>query len=238
MKATVALTRAADDAARSAARLLALGYASVIAPATRVVATRAEIPRGDHDAAVATSARAFDALSETSREAILALPLFVVGAQTARAAAALGLAVEASAPDAAALEAVLRARLARGASLLYLAGRDRKRDLELALAAGGHRVTAIELYAAEARPAWTPEEARALSGCDAALHYSSRSVELALRLADRAGIGETFRALHHVCISEDGASRLRASGAARVRSARRPDEDALLAALARALRLA
>jgi uroporphyrinogen-III synthase len=59
-----------------------------------------------------------------------------------------------------------------------------------------------------------------------------------LRLADRAGIGETFRALHHVCISEEGASRLRASGAARVRSARRPDEDALLAALARAWRLA
>ena len=50
MKATVALTRAADDAARSAARLLALGYGSVVAPATRVVATRAEIPRGDHDA--------------------------------------------------------------------------------------------------------------------------------------------------------------------------------------------
>jgi len=231
---TIALTRATEDAERSAARLLELGYASFVAPATMVLATQAGIPRRDYDAVVATSAKAFDLLSPYSRDAILALPLFVVGAQTARAAAARELGVEASAKDAAALAESLRARLAPASRVLYLAGRDRKSALERALAADGHRVTPIEVYVAEARRAWSFGEARAVANCDAALHYSARSAELALRLANGAGIAESFRALLHVCISEDAASSLRSSGATRVRSSSNPDEHALFDALARA----
>ena len=226
--------RATEDAERSAARLLALGYASFVAPATMVLATQAGIPRFDYDAVVATSAKAFDLLSPCSRDAILALPLFVVGAQTARAATARELEVEASAKDAAALAENLRARLTPASRILYLVGRDRKSDLESALAADGHRLTPIEVYVAEARRAWSFGEASGVANCDAALHYSTRSAELALRLAEGAGIGQSFRALLHVCISEDAASPLRSSGATRVRSASSPDEDALFDALARA----
>ena len=82
MRRTIALTRATEDAERSTARLLELGYASFVAPVTMVLATQAGIPRCDYDAVVATSAKAFDLLSPFSRDAILALPLFVVGAQT------------------------------------------------------------------------------------------------------------------------------------------------------------
>ena len=226
--------RATEDAERSTARLLELGYASFVAPATMVLATQAGIPRRDYDAVVATSAKAFDLLSPYSRDAILALPLFVVGAHTARAAVARELGVEASAEDAAALAESLRARLAPASRVLYLAGRDRKSALERALAADGHRVTPIEVYVAEARRAWSFGEARAVANCDAALHYSARSAELGLRLAEGAGIAESFRALVHVCISEDAASPLRSTGATRVRSASSPDEDALFDALARA----
>ena len=226
--------RATEDAERSAARLLALGYASFVVPTTMVLATQAGIPRFDYDAVVATSAKAFDLLTPYSRDAILALPLFVVGAQTARAAIARELEVEASAKDAAALAESLRARLTPASRILYLAGRDRKSDLESALAADGHRLTPIEVYVAEARPAWSFGEARGVANCDAALHYSTRSAELALRLAKGAGIAESFRALLHVCISEDAASPLRSSGATRVRSASSPDEAALFDALARA----
>ena len=175
---------------RSAARrdCWQLGYASFVAPATMVLATQAGIPRCDYDAVVATSAKAFDLLSPCSRDAILALPLFVVGAQTARAATARELEVEASAKDAAALAESLRARLTPASRILYLAGRDRKSDLESALAADGHRVTPIEVYVAEARRAWSFGEARGVANCDAALHYSTRSAELALRLAEGAGI--------------------------------------------------
>ena len=127
---TIALTRATEDAERSAARLLELGYPSLVAPVTMVLATQARIPRCDYDAVVATSAKAFDLLSPFSRDAILALPLFVVGAQTARAAAARELEVEASAKDAAALAESLCARLTPASRVLYLAGRDRKSDLQ------------------------------------------------------------------------------------------------------------
>jgi uroporphyrinogen-III synthase len=227
--------RASEDAERSAARLLELGYASVFSPVMRTLATRAAIPSGPFDAVVASSAKAIDLLSPSSRDAILALPLFVVGAQTARAAKARDLEVETSAKDAAALARLLCARLT-ACRILYLAGRDRKSDLERALAASGHRVTAIEVYAAEARRAWSRGEASALAAADAALHYSTRSADLALRLAEGAGIADRFRALLHVCISEDAASPLRVGGATRVRSASAPDEDALFDALGRAFR--
>jgi uroporphyrinogen-III synthase len=228
--------RASEDAERSAARLLELGYASVVSPVTRTLATHAAIPSGPFDAVVASSAKAIDLLSPSSCEAILSLPLFVVGAQTVRAAKARDLQVETSAKDAAALAKLLRARLTPPCRILYLAGRDRKSDLESALAASGHSVTAIEVYAAEARRAWSREEASALAAADAALHYSTRSAELAWRLAEGAGIADRFRALLHVCISEDAASPLRIGGAARVRSSSAPNEDALFDALARAFR--
>jgi uroporphyrinogen-III synthase len=227
--------RASEDAQRSAARLLELGYASVFSPVTTALATRAAVPSGPFDAVVASSAKAIDLLSASSRDAILALPLFVVGAQTARAAKARDLEVEISAKDAAALAELLRARLMPTCRVLYLAGRDRKSDLERALAASGHRVTAIEVYVAEARRAWSEGEASALAASDAALHYSTRSAELALRLAEGAGIADRFRALLHICISKDAASPLRAGGATRVRSASAPDEDALFDSLAQAL---
>ena len=57
MRRTIALTRATEDAERSKARLLELGYASFVAPATMVLATQAGIPRCDYDAVVATSAK-------------------------------------------------------------------------------------------------------------------------------------------------------------------------------------
>jgi uroporphyrinogen-III synthase len=227
--------RAIEDAERSAGRLRERGYASVIAPVTRVRATSAEIPQGGFDVAVATSAKALEVLSAAGRDAISALPLFVVGGQTLRAAAARDLGVEVSASDAAALAERLRERLAPGSRILYLAGRDRKSGLEHGLAFDGCRVTTIEVYAAQARPAWSPSEARALASCDAALHYSTRSAELALHLAAGAGIGEGFRMLLHVCISEDTAAPLRRSGAMRVNWAATPDEDALLSALGGAL---
>jgi uroporphyrinogen-III synthase len=225
--------RAREDAERTAARLAELGRASVIAPVTAIVATGAEAPPGPFDLAVATSAKAFDLLDEAFREAIGGIPLFVVGARTARAAAAKGLAIEEpAAPDVAALRARLGTRLRAPSRAIYLAGRDRKSELETALAAAGHRVAVIEIYEARERPAWTAGEAEEIARCGSALHYSARGAALASRLAGRAGIGEVFRSLRHVCISEDAAAALRAAGIERVVAARAADEDALFAALA------
>jgi uroporphyrinogen-III synthase len=163
------------------------------------------------------------------------VPLHVVGARVARAAADAGLALAGEpAVDAAALAGRLARTLPSGARLLYLAGRDRKPTLEAALAVAGVVVQAIELYSAEARAGWSAREAGAVAGCDGALHYSRRSAALAVALAARAGIAERFRSLLHVCLSPDVAEPLAADGATRIVVAAAANEAHLLAALERA----
>ena len=110
--------------------------------------------------------------------------------------------------------------------MLYLAGRDRKDVIEAALA-DAFDVEIVEAYAAEAREAWRPAEARPLASCVAALHYSRRSAELAAALAKAAGEEACFLDLNHVCISRDVAESLQALGASRIAIAETPDEAGL-----------
>ena len=228
--------RARDDAARSAALLLARGFVVAHAPATEIRATGAAPPPGPFDAVVATSAKAIALLAPAARAAIAGAPLYVVGEHTARAAREAEIAVAGeAAPDVAALLAALRRRLAPGSRVLYLAGRERKSALEAALSEAGHFTAPVEVYAAEARAAWNEDEARAVAGCAAALHYSRRSAALAVELAERAGLADPFRAILHVCLSPDAGEPLRAWGAPRVVCASQPREDRLIDALERAL---
>jgi len=233
---TIALTRAQDDAAATAAALRLRGFAAAIAPAIEFRALPAALPEGPFDALIATSSRAILALDPPERARLRTTPLHVVGRRAARAARDAGLALaDEPAADSAALAQRLVAGLPPSARLLYLAGRDRKPALETALAAAGATVEAVALYAAEAREAWSAREARAVAGCWAALHYSRRTATLALALAARAGLAERFRALVHVCLSGDVAQPLHGDGANRVIVAAAPDEAALIAALERAL---
>ena len=232
----IALMRAQDDAEATAAELAARGCEAVIAPAIEIRALSAAPPEGRFDALVAASPRAFHALSEADRARLATIPLHVVGARAARVGRELGFALAGEpAADAAALAERLARTLPPGARLLYLAGRDRKPTLEAALAAAGLVVQAVELYAAEARAAWSAREARAVAGCDGALHYSRRTAALAVALAARAGLAEPFRAVDHFCLSADVAAPLLADGAERVVCADAPDEAHLMAALERAL---
>jgi uroporphyrinogen-III synthase len=233
---TVALLRAREDAARSAALLRSRGFGVALAPATLIRATGAAPPAEPFDAVAATSAKAIAMLAPAAREAIAGLPLYVVGARAAEAAAEAGFALaHPPAPDVGALSAALRASLAPQARVLYLAGRDRKPALAAALREIGARTTVLEVYAAEAREAWSPDEARGLAGCDAALHYSRRSASLAVGLAERAGLAERFRAMAHACLSQDVAEPLRAAGWPRLTCADGANEARLVAALERAL---
>ncbi len=226
----VALFRAREDAARSAEALAAIGFDAVVLPVieTRALAFTPSRPR--YDAVLATSAKAFLADAPVDRSA----PLYGVGERTAQAAIAAGWRLAAPpAPDADSLAALIRARVAPGATLLYLAGRDRKPGLEQALA-GAYALEVVEAYAAEARAAFRPDEAEALGGCQAALHYSPRSAGLAATLAERGGAGAAFRRLVHVALSRDVAEALEAAGLF-VRVAKTPTEPSLFVALERAL---
>jgi uroporphyrinogen-III synthase len=234
----VALTRPIEDARRSGALLQVRGFEPIFAPVMAIGATGAEPPDEQFDAVLATSANAFALLSARARLALSGLKLYVAGERTAAAARVAGfVAADEAAPDAAALARSLVSRLARASRLLYLTARDRKSDLESALLAAGHRVVAMEVYVAQARPDWSAAEAEALLTCGAALHYSRRSAELTLVLAERAGLGELWRATLHGCISKDAAEPLRSIGARRIVVAAGAQESLLIDALISAARI-
>ena len=135
---------------------------------------------------------------------------------------------------AAVAENALNGALRPGASVLYLAGRDRKGTIEAALESA-FALEIVEAYAAEAREAWSPAETRALASCVAALHYSRRSAGLAAALAKVSGAEARFLELVHVCLSRDVAEPLDAAGAAGIAIAETADEAGLFRALSRSL---
>jgi uroporphyrinogen-III synthase len=222
-RSRIALFRERKDANASAARLRRFGFAVVRLPVIEIRTRSVQPHRARYDAAVATSDKAFhaDGPSDTSS------PLYVVGTRTGRAAEARGWRL-ASPParDVDELVRTLTGLLKAGASVLYLAGRDRKEAIEAALS-GAFDVEIVEAYAAEARAAWRPAKARSLASCVAALHYSRRSAGLAATLAKTAGAEASFLNLNHVCISRDVAEPLQALGASRVAIAETPDEAGL-----------
>ena len=235
----VLLTRAMDEAMRSAAKLSALGHHAILSPVLEMAPTGAQWPGGVIDGVLATSAQAFELLSVSPEwpapEARRLMPLYVVGERTLEAARERGFAGRASvAPDAKTLAADLVAALAGEAPsrLLYLAGRDRKPDLEAALTAAGHAVETIEVYAAEPAEALDPEAAALIESGEigAVLHFSRRSTQLFLGLTRAAGVD--VAGLTHVAISPDAAQPLADAGFKSIRIAAEPKEQAMLALLA------
>src|SRR6202044_3617735 len=222
-RSRIALFREREDAIVSAARLRRFGFSVVCLPVFEIRTRPVRPQRARYDAVVATSDKAFhaDGASDTSS------PLYVVGARTGHAAEARGWGL-ASPParDADELVRTLASALKPGASVLYLAGRDRKEAIEATLS-GAFGVEIVEAYAAEARAAWTPAEARSLASCVAALHYSRRSAHLAAALAKTAGVETCFLRLKHVCMSRDVAEPLQEIGATRIEIAETPDEAGL-----------
>jgi uroporphyrinogen-III synthase len=219
----VALFRDRKDANASAARLRKLGFSVACLPAIEIRTSPVRPRRSRYDAVIATSDKAFH--SDGPRDT--PSPLYVVGARTGRAGEARGWRLAAPpARDADELVSTLAATLKPRAHLLYLAGRDRKETIETALA-GAFDVEIAEAYAAKAREAWRPAEARSLASCVAAIHYSRRSAELAAAQAKAAGEEACFLELNHVCISRDVAEPLLALGASRVAIAETPDEAGL-----------
>jgi uroporphyrinogen-III synthase len=219
----VALFRERKDANATAARLRKLGFSVACLPAIEIRTRPVRPQRARYDAVVATSDKAFHANGPSDSSS----PLYVVGARTGHAAEARGWRL-ASPParDADQLVKALAGALKPEAHVLYLAGRDRKEVIETALT-GAFGVEIVEAYAAEAREAWRPAEARSLASCVAALHYSRRSAELAAALAKAAGMEACFLTLNHVCISRDVAEPLQALGASRIAIAETPDEAGL-----------
>ena len=228
----VLIVRAAEEARRTAARLEAAGHQAIIAPVLDIRALDFEPPEGSFDAVLATSAHAFGRRERIA--ALCGLPIYVVGARTSEAAQKAGFfQSKIIAANAEELARAVRDRLPSSARLIYLAGRDRKPDIETSLA-GACTLTVVETYEARAVAALPPAAVAALASgeVDAVLHYSQRSAAIFLELARRAGFGHRLGTLRHVTISADAAKPLAESHLPAAVAAQ-PGEDSMIEELAR-----
>lgn len=232
----ILVTRARDEAKRTVEKLAALGHQAVVSSVLEMAPTGMQWPRGVTDAVLATSAQAFEladfAPEWPSPEARRLLPLFLVGSKTLEAARQCGFGGEAVlAADVKELAGIVTAKMQAPARFLYLAGRDRKSDLEISCKEAALDMLVVEIYEACAAERLSDEAINAMikGQIDAVLHYSRRSAEIFLGLAQAAGVDPIF--LHHMTISADAAAPLQAEGMLLVAIAAEPNEEALLALL-------
>jgi uroporphyrinogen-III synthase len=232
----VLVTRAHIGAMRTAEQLAVRGHHAIVSPVLEMAATDAAWPRGVVDALIATSAQAFDLLKCEPEwplpEAKRLLPLFLVGERTAEAARARGFTGPMLvAPDVQELTKMILYRRALPPRRLYIAGRDRKPDLETCLNEAHLGVETIEVYEARAAASLTQDaiEGLAAGTVDAVLHYSRRSAEIFLNLAEMAGLPTA--PLQHMAISSDAAQPLRDAGLPYISVAAEPNDEAVLALL-------
>lgn len=232
------LTRAAEDAERTRAKLEALGHRVAVSPAIDIVATGSGWPVGVVDAVIATSGQAFVVLDRDagpSPEARRLLPLYLVGDRTALQAREHGfLGTRIVAPNAASLALALGKLPTWPARPVYLAGRDRKPDLETALDVIGRRPEVIEIYEAREVAALNDEARNLLRERVnvGVLHFSRRSARLFLRACEAAAL--EAQPLRHICLSDDVAGPLREVGCGDIDVAPEPNETALIERIARA----
>jgi uroporphyrinogen-III synthase len=241
----ILVTRPQPDNDTTAAALRARGFEVLPAPMLRFE----QVPfRDDADvsygAVIVTSANALRAIADQPVVATLQkLPLFAVGERTAEAARDAGFENVISADgDANALrdlvaDSVRTKRLKKTQTLLYLAGADLARDLAGELGERGFNVTMQTTYRMTPVTAFPADvgDAFAAGGIEAVLHYSRRSARAFVDAARAAGVEISALAIPQCCLSDQVASVVRDAGATRVLVATRPDEDALFAALGRAL---
>ncbi len=228
----VLVLRAREDAGRTTEKLRAMGFEPLVSPVLEIIATGAVIPEGPFDAVLATSAKGVKHFAAS--HALPAAPLHAVGARTAKAAEKLGWRTYLVAGNSASLLALINARYRAPAKFLYLAGRDRRDDLETGLRAAGHEIATVETYAAQATSILSQEAREAfLKGEVAAvLHYSRRSAEIFLKLARDAGLTKRLHQTQHLALSKDVAAPLERELGVNAQVAESPDEQHLLALLA------
>ncbi|WP_338661654.1 uroporphyrinogen-III synthase [Pararoseomonas sp. SCSIO 73927] len=227
------ITRPEPGAAATAARVAALGWRPVLAPALILSPLSIEPVPGAR-AALLPSAAAIPALAAAVPSG---LPVLAVGEGTAAAARAAGFAsVEAAGGDAASLAALASARLdPRAGPLLLAAGRGYGEELASDLRARGFAVILREAYAAAEATELPPEVRDALRAgrVGAALFLSPRSARAAVALLEAAGLGAAATGIRALALSARVAQVLTDQALTKLTwkgldVAPRPDQDALL----------
>jgi uroporphyrinogen-III synthase len=232
--ASVLVTRPEPGGEETAARVAALGWTPVLAPALVLAPRTLVIP--SVQAVLLTSRAAARALPGPVAD----VPVLAVGEATAQEARARGWQARAAGGTARDLAALAAAALdTAGKPLLLSVGEGYALDLAAELRARGFRV--IRRVAYVARPAERlPENAIAALASRAVgtvLFHSPRSAVCAITLVRAAGIAAACRHMEVLAISprvaEAAAAAIAPLSWRSLRVAARPDEDALMELLGR-----
>ncbi len=253
------VTRPEPEARTLARGLEGLGLKVVIEPMLEIVphapeggAPEGDAPGGDApggdapeggialeglQAVLVTSANGARALARATERRDI--PVFAVGRESGRAAREVGFGtVEEAGGDVTALARLVSDTLdpAKGA-LLHAAGADLAGDLRGVLEARGFTMRRQVLYEARAASALSAGLRAALAGggIDLALFFSPRSAGTFVSLLRGAGLASASARIHAFCLSAAVAGALEGLSWRRVWIAPRPEQDALLATVDRAL---
>jgi uroporphyrinogen-III synthase len=226
----VLITRPEPGATETAARVAALGFRPVLAPALMLAPRPASLPTAVQ-AVVITSPAAARALPSH----LSSLPVFATGPASAEAARTSGFPrAEGADGDAASLAGLVAARCQPHEGPLLLAvGAGYGQELAAELRRRGFRVLRRVVYAAREAEALPPAASRALAEGEiaAALFFSPRSARAAMAMIARAGLADRARGIAALALSPRIASILRAWPWARIAVAEAPQQDQLLALL-------
>ena len=235
----VLVTRPQPGAARTAERLLALGFDPVVMPLTETVALPHHAPEGLPDLVVATSPQAFRHLIKPAFVALSKIPVSVTGKATATAAREAGfLEIAETGGNVSRLIASLSPVLVPEMKVLYLAGRIRRPELERHLAAKGTVLSVLEVYDTLS-VSYSTDKIAALSAdgvLDAVLLTSVNCVAGLAAIAAKASPREPFENARLICLSQRIAEAAKRYFLNPIHAAAFPSEDALLECLAAAVR--
>ncbi|MBZ9764938.1 uroporphyrinogen-III synthase [Mesorhizobium sp. CA8] len=230
----VLVTRPEPGASRTARRLEALGFQPVLLPLTETSALPVEASiDGDAVAVTVTSANAVRHAPKALVATLARLPCHTVGKRTAEACRAAGFFAVTEGPgDAEALADAIAGGLA-GKTLVYLCGRVRFPLFEQRLLAAGVHAQAIETYDTTSIDYGDDDIAARLSGrpIDAALLYSAKASLALASLIARPALRHLFEKTEFLALSARVAEPLDGVAGIRVRTASKPEEEALLALL-------
>lgn len=230
------ITRPQPDAESTAATLRAQKHNPLVAPLLTMEALPLRLdPCRTFSGVIVSSANAIRAISETERSKLLGLQVAAVGERTAKVAREAGFTKVKSAQGDAEALARHAAKIFKNAEhpVLYLAAENRAGDLASALAAHGIAVQTVVVYRmifSHGLP-HAAHDAIVARKIDGVLHYSRRTVDAYLHLAEADNVLEAALAPIHYCLSAEIGARLIAAGAPAVRIAAHPQEQELISLL-------
>ena len=235
MRRRVLVTRPQPGAARTAARLEALGFEPVLLPLSETTT----LPVNAHDAppdAVAVAITSANAIRHAPKQLIAALvrlPCHAVGRKTAKAAREAGfVSVNEGPGDADALADQMAAALS-GTTIVYLCGRVRLPTFEERLATADIGVVPVETYDTLELRHESAAVATQLAGkpLNAVLLYSAKAASAFAALAGRPELDHLFGSAIFFCLSGRVAAALSTVHGEKIRVSPEPNEPALLALL-------